>query len=244
MANIKVAVRVRPISARESNLTGSEVVVHTESNEISLTNLKVSSSKAGDSRERIRKYGFDYCFDSSNPVAQNFADQATIYQTLGRTVLDNVFTGYNSCLVAYGQSASGKTYTMMGTKEDPGLTPRLCEGIFARIEEERRNERNYGVSVRFDASRGAHPGLVDVLRGGGDEGTEDSVHVAEPEQQPKPRSAHDRGRRGKRRSVVLEEEEAVPRRQQAASRRSGGERERGYLRWRSSTEGEPSNLHP
>ena len=103
-------------SHRESNLTGSEVVVHTESNEISLTNLKVSSSKAGDSRERIRKYGFDYCFDSSNPVAQNFADQATIYQTLGRTVLDNVFTGYNSCLVAYGQSASGKTYTMMGTK--------------------------------------------------------------------------------------------------------------------------------
>lgn len=92
------------------------MVVHTESNEISLTNLKVSSSKAGDSRERIRKYGFDYCFDSSNPVAQNFADQATIYQTLGRTVLDNVFTGYNSCLVAYGQSASGKTYTMMGTK--------------------------------------------------------------------------------------------------------------------------------
>ncbi|PBC33876.1 StAR-related lipid transfer protein [Apis cerana cerana] len=116
MANIKVAVRVRPISSRESNLTGSEVVVHTESNEISLTNLKVSSSKAGDSRERIRKYGFDYCFDSSNPVAQNFADQTTIYQTLGRTVLDNVFTGYNSCLVAYGQSASGKTYTMMGTK--------------------------------------------------------------------------------------------------------------------------------
>lgn len=33
-------------------------------------------------------------------------------------------------------------------QEDPGLTPRLCEGLFARIEEERKNERNYGVSVR------------------------------------------------------------------------------------------------
>ncbi|KAK1118308.1 hypothetical protein K0M31_015013 [Melipona bicolor] len=132
----------------ELNLTGSEVVVRTDSNEISLTNLKVSSSKAGDSRERTRKYGFDYCFDSSNPETQSFADQATIYQTLGQTVLDAVFTGYNSCLVAYGQSASGKTYTMMGTKEDPGLTPRLCQGIFARIEDERRNERSYSVSVR------------------------------------------------------------------------------------------------
>lgn len=104
------------LSYRELNLTGSEVVVHTESNGISLTNVKVSSSKAGDSRERTRKYGFDYCFDSSNPEAQSFADQARIYQTLGQTVLDALFTGYNSCLVAYGQSASGKTYTVMGTK--------------------------------------------------------------------------------------------------------------------------------
>ncbi|XP_076291825.1 uncharacterized protein LOC143214525 [Lasioglossum baleicum] len=83
MANIKVAVRVRPISARELNRTGSDVVVHTDSNGISLTNLKVSSSKAGDSRERTRRYGFDYCFDSSNSEAENFADQERIYETLG-----------------------------------------------------------------------------------------------------------------------------------------------------------------
>ncbi|KOC64676.1 Kinesin-like protein KIF16B [Habropoda laboriosa] len=38
---------------------------------------------------------------------------------------------------------------MMGTKEDPGLTPRLCEGLFERIEEERRNEKNYRVSVSY-----------------------------------------------------------------------------------------------
>ncbi|OAD56870.1 Kinesin-like protein KIF16B, partial [Eufriesea mexicana] len=134
---------------RELNLTGSEVVVHTDTNEISLTNLKVSSSKAGDSRARTRKYGFDYCFDSSDPGSPSFADQARIYHTLGRSVLDALFTGYNSCLVAYGQTASGKTYTMMGTKEDPGLTPRLCEGLFARIEEESKNESNYVVSVSY-----------------------------------------------------------------------------------------------
>ncbi|CAK9813424.1 Kinesin-like protein KIF16B [Anthophora quadrimaculata] len=149
MANIKVAVRVRPISARELNLTGSEVVVRADSTGISLTNLKVSSSKAGDSRERVRRYDFDYCFDSSDQKAEDFADQSRIYQTLGNIVLDAVFSGYNSCLVAYGQSASGKTYTMMGTKEDPGLTPRLCEGLFERIEEERKNEKYYHVSVSY-----------------------------------------------------------------------------------------------
>ncbi|XP_076657031.1 uncharacterized protein LOC143361488 [Halictus rubicundus] len=149
MASIKVAVRVRPISARELNRTGSDVVVHTDANGISLTNLKVSSSKAGDSRERTRRYGFDYCFDSSDSEAENFADQKRIYETLGQTVLEAVLSGYNSCLVAYGQSASGKTYTMMGTKEDPGLTPRLCEGLFSRIEEDRKNQKNCCVSVSY-----------------------------------------------------------------------------------------------
>ncbi|XP_029665907.1 uncharacterized protein LOC115237161 [Formica exsecta] len=149
MANIKVAVRVRPISARELNLTGSEVVIRAEPNEISLTNLKVSSSKAGDSRERTRRYAFDYCFDSSNPEVKNYATQATIYETLGQSILDVMFSGYNYCLVAYGQSASGKTYTMMGTKEDPGLIPRLCEGIFSKIEQESGHERIYRLTVSY-----------------------------------------------------------------------------------------------
>ncbi|KAG5313705.1 KI16B protein, partial [Acromyrmex insinuator] len=134
---------------RELNLTGSAVVVRAESNEISLTNLKVSSSKVGDSRERTRRYDFDYCFDSSDPEAKNYATQATIYETLGQSILDAMFSGYNSCLIAYGQSASGKTYTMMGTKEDPGLIPRLCEGIFSKIEQESEHERIYRVTVSY-----------------------------------------------------------------------------------------------
>ncbi|XP_011171528.2 uncharacterized protein LOC105204163 [Solenopsis invicta] len=149
MANIKVAVRVRPVSVRELNFTGSAAVVRTESKEISLTNLKVSSSKVGDSRERTRRYDFDYCFDSSDPEAKNYATQEMIYQTLGQSILDVMFSGYNSCLVAYGQSASGKTYTMMGTKEDPGLIPRLCEGIFSKIEQENEHDRIYRVTISY-----------------------------------------------------------------------------------------------
>ncbi|XP_033218346.1 centromere-associated protein E-like [Belonocnema kinseyi] len=149
MANIKVAVRVRPISERELNFTGSKLVVKAQSNEIALTNLKVSSWKTGDSRERTKTYGFDYCFDSSNPDSENYATQAKIYETLGESVLNSLFSGYNACLVAYGQSASGKTYTMMGTKDDPGLTPRLCEGLFTRIAQEKNNGKPYQASVSY-----------------------------------------------------------------------------------------------
>ncbi|XP_024938872.1 uncharacterized protein LOC107265876 isoform X2 [Cephus cinctus] len=130
-------------------LTGAEVVVHTDVNEVSLTNLKVSSSKAGDSRERTKRYGFDYCFDSSEPDSEKYATQEKIYETLGNSVLDAVFAGYNSCLVAYGQSASGKTYSMMGPKDDPGLTPRLCEGLFKRILNEEKSDRTYQTSISY-----------------------------------------------------------------------------------------------
>ncbi|KAF8679154.1 hypothetical protein HU200_045920 [Digitaria exilis] len=56
-------------------------------------------------------------------------------------------SGYNGCLFAYGQTGSGKTYTMMGelTKlgnelsKDAGLTPRIFEYLFARINEIRED---------------------------------------------------------------------------------------------------------
>lgn len=90
--------------------------MHTDGTELSLTNLKVSSSKAGDSRKRTRRYGFDYCFNSSSIQSEAHATQEKVYETLGKTALDALFSGFNACLVAYGQSASGKTYTMMGPK--------------------------------------------------------------------------------------------------------------------------------
>lgn len=34
---------------------------------------------------------------------------------------------YDSCVLAYGQSATGKTHTMMGHQHDTGLTPRLSQ---------------------------------------------------------------------------------------------------------------------
>ena len=37
-----------------------------------------------------------------------------VYQDLGTEVLQAAFDGYNACLFAYGQTGTGKTFTMMG----------------------------------------------------------------------------------------------------------------------------------
>lgn len=43
-----------------------------------------------------------------------YANQADIFEYVGRPILNNVLEGYNGCVFAYGQTGSGKTFTMMG----------------------------------------------------------------------------------------------------------------------------------
>lgn len=64
-----------------------------------------------------------------------------MYQEVGCDVLESMFDGYNACIFAYGHSASGKTYTMMGDQEAPGLTPRICKGLFEKMREKAENAK-------------------------------------------------------------------------------------------------------
>jgi hypothetical protein len=45
------------------------------------------------------------------------------------------FTILAGTVFAYGQTASGKTHTMMGSKENPGVVPQSVEDIFNFIEQ-------------------------------------------------------------------------------------------------------------
>ncbi|KAI8477691.1 stAR- lipid transfer, partial [Branchiostoma belcheri] len=58
-----------------------------------------------------------------------------IFQDLGTDVLASAFEGYNACVFAYGQTGTGKTYTMMGDTDRLGLIPRISEGLFSRIDD-------------------------------------------------------------------------------------------------------------
>lgn len=39
---------------------------------------------------------------------------AWLHAVVGRPMVENVLSGYNSCIFAYGQTGSGKTHTMLG----------------------------------------------------------------------------------------------------------------------------------
>lgn len=77
--------------------------------------------------EQERPFTFDYSFWShdgfyidENGVAikqdEKYWDQASVYDALGRQVLDNAWQGYNCCLFAYGQTGAGKSYSMVSVR--------------------------------------------------------------------------------------------------------------------------------
>lgn len=82
----------------------------------------------------------DHIFDSK-------CHNAEIYKTVVHPVVDAAISGFNGTIFAYGQTSSGKTHTMMGSVEEPGLISLAVENIFQTIE--RSTNRKF--LLRYDS---------------------------------------------------------------------------------------------
>ena len=68
----------------------------------------------------LQAFDFDRVF---GPDAQ----QSDIFEDVAQLVT-SALDGYNVCVFAYGQTGAGKTHTMEGNKDDPGINYRtMCE---------------------------------------------------------------------------------------------------------------------
>ncbi|TEB23012.1 kinesin-domain-containing protein [Coprinellus micaceus] len=57
-----------------------------------------------------------------------------IYTTVGRSHVHAAMEGYNAVIFAYGQTASGKTFTLSGDEDEPGIIPRSMKDVFGFIK--------------------------------------------------------------------------------------------------------------
>ncbi|CAN4120893.1 unnamed protein product [Withania somnifera] len=84
--------------------------------------------------------------DISSAGSSDSGVKLDIFQLVGAPLVENCLAGFNSSVFAYGQTGSGKTYTIWGpanalldenlTSDQQGLTPRVFQRLFERIEEE------------------------------------------------------------------------------------------------------------
>ena len=63
--------------------------------------------------------------------------QMEVYEFAGKPVVESVLQGFNGTIFAYGQTSSGKTYTMQGpdidSETDKGIIPRMVGTVFENI---------------------------------------------------------------------------------------------------------------
>jgi hypothetical protein len=79
--------------------------------------------------DKITSCTFDHIFDIDS-------QQADVFGKIGVPSVEHVLKGYNVTLFAYGQTATGKTYTMEGTlaPEGRGLGRHILESLFEKID--------------------------------------------------------------------------------------------------------------
>lgn len=108
--------------------------------------------------EDPKRFTFDYSYWSHDGYevlpdgkmvakpGSNYADQQTVYNDLGKGVLDNAFQGYNCSLFAYGQTGSGKSYSMVGYGVNRGIVPITCDELFKAIESNKDEGKRFEVT--------------------------------------------------------------------------------------------------
>ncbi|NXI98148.1 CENPE protein, partial [Psophia crepitans] len=111
---VTVCVRVRPLIDRENALEDkASLYWKSENNTIS----EVHGTKV---------FNYDRVFHSNDNTQQ-------LYEGVAVPIIQSAVQGYNGTIFAYGQTASGKTYTMMGNEDSVGIIPKAIQHVFKII---------------------------------------------------------------------------------------------------------------
>ena len=128
--NVKVFCRIRPENEKEI-LSGAKGCL----NPLSETSIQIIGEQKQDDQKgsfntpSSQEFTFDTVFPSSS-------SQPEIFEKAAKPLIDSAMQGINGTLFCYGQTSSGKTFTMEGIREDnnlKGIIPRMMEYIFDLI---------------------------------------------------------------------------------------------------------------
>ncbi|KAJ8917995.1 hypothetical protein NQ315_011448 [Exocentrus adspersus] len=126
--NVRVFIRIRPETENQD-----QTAITSDKNIITLT--KSSTAKT-----------FKFC-----KIFDHTSSQIDLYRSIAVPIVAKVLKGYNGTIFAYGQSGSGKTYTMIGDirkSESKGIVPNIFDHIFAQISLSNKDV-SYVVTVTY-----------------------------------------------------------------------------------------------
>nr|KYP55850.1 Kinesin-like protein KIF19 [Cajanus cajan] len=123
---ILVFVRVRPLAKKETEAGSRCCVRVVDRRDVFLTEFASEKDYLRLKRLRGRHFAFDASFPDS-------ASQQEVYSTTTSELVEAVLQGRNGSVFCYGATGAGKTYTMLGTVESPGVMVLAIKDLFSKI---------------------------------------------------------------------------------------------------------------
>lgn len=122
--NVIVACRFRPLNEKEKEFSMNSVAEFLPDGKTVIINQQFDNFGT-------LKFAFDYVFPPDT-------EQSVVYDCSGVKIAEGVMQGFNGTIFAYGQTSSGKTFTMNGPDVDNpqlmGIIPRMVMTVFEKIE--------------------------------------------------------------------------------------------------------------
>lgn len=126
--SLKETEKFKPLGIRNIiNVVDDKMLIFDppETNPLNRMHQKVFRSP--NSRIREHRFVFDRLFDMN-------ATQQEVFENTTKPLLDSILDGFNATAFAYGATGCGKTHTISGTPDDPGIIFLTMKELYNKIE--------------------------------------------------------------------------------------------------------------
>ncbi|KAK8652296.1 hypothetical protein V6N13_061317 [Hibiscus sabdariffa] len=140
-SRIHVFVRLRPMVKKEKEAGSRCCVKIVNKKDVYLTEFASENDYLRLKRLKGRHFSFDASFPDSTT-------QYEVYSTTTAELVEAVLQGQNGSVFCYGATGAGKTYTMLGTLESPGVMVLAIKDLFTNIRQ-RSFDGNHAVHLTY-----------------------------------------------------------------------------------------------
>ena len=120
-----VAVRMRPLWQKEDDAGDQRCVSVLQGKVVNVIDPWYDEV-LNPNRQKEKRYAFDIVFDDD-------VGQLEVFEKTSKGLVSGVLDGYNASVFAYGATGAGKTHTMLGSLEEPGIMVKTLHEIYGAM---------------------------------------------------------------------------------------------------------------
>nr|XP_046232807.1 kinesin-like protein KIF22 [Scatophagus argus] len=132
---VRVVVRLRPFMGKQDDKDEGPCVRGLDSQNLEIVNWRNATESV--------KYHFD-AFHGEQTTQQE------VFLSSVKPILPHILNGQNASVFAYGPTGAGKTHTMLGSSEQPGVIPRAVREVLNLVKAKDEDEGwDYSIGLSY-----------------------------------------------------------------------------------------------